>query len=195
MEARQLLASFVVTDPANAGPGTLRDAIEQANMTTELDDITFNLAAGMETITLSSGLPAIQNPVTIDAGAANPDGSRKVAVVAGAGAAADAFVIVAGSSTIRGLAIGGFTGAAILLQGSSDNRVFNNLLGLDRTGLIQLGNGVGVSILGSAGNEIGEDSLDTRNGLHRQHGARQYHRPERDGRLGDPQRGWRRDPR
>jgi hypothetical protein len=61
--------SLVVTTLADAGPGSLRDAISQANaMTPTADTITFDpalFAAGPGTISLISGLPIITDAVTI----------------------------------------------------------------------------------------------------------------------------------
>src|SRR5262245_39758335 len=60
-------ATFVVTSQAEADvAGTLRHAIEQAELTTAPDTITFSIGSGAQTITLGSDLPAITNPLTID---------------------------------------------------------------------------------------------------------------------------------
>ncbi len=61
-----LAAVFTVTSGADNGPGTLRDAIMQANAngTTSTDYINFNLPT--PTITLSSGLPALSSNIIID---------------------------------------------------------------------------------------------------------------------------------
>jgi len=60
-------ATFVVTNPANSGPGTLRQAILDANTTPGLDTINFNLpGSGVQTIAPTNALPAITNAVFID---------------------------------------------------------------------------------------------------------------------------------
>jgi predicted outer membrane repeat protein len=56
-------AGFTVTTLADSGDGSLREAIEQANMTTDADTITFGVSG---TIVLASTLPAIANELTID---------------------------------------------------------------------------------------------------------------------------------
>jgi Calx-beta domain len=83
VEARLLLTSFVVTNTADAGPGSLRQAILAANANPGADSVSFNIQAsnapdldvpvpGFDpvtqtwTISLTSPLPAITDPVTID---------------------------------------------------------------------------------------------------------------------------------
>lgn len=62
LEDRRLLAAFSVDNLNDAGPGSLRDAIEQANATPGPDQIMF-AAAG--TIALESQLPTITDSVAI----------------------------------------------------------------------------------------------------------------------------------
>ena len=60
-------SQFVVTNALNTGAGSLRDAITQANGTTAKDTITFAIpGAGPHTITLSTALPTITQPLYID---------------------------------------------------------------------------------------------------------------------------------
>src|SRR5688500_10895688 len=61
-------ASFTVTSTADSGPGSLREAIENANAMPGADSITFALSG---TITLVSALPPITDPagLSIDGGA------------------------------------------------------------------------------------------------------------------------------
>ena len=60
-------ATFVVTSNANSGPGTLRQAILDANATPGLDTINFNIpGAGVQTIAPTNALPVITNAVFID---------------------------------------------------------------------------------------------------------------------------------
>ena len=69
LEARALLAVFEVTNSADGGDGSLRQAILDANAqpnVAEIDRIEFAIGSGPQTIALSSGLPAITEPVVID---------------------------------------------------------------------------------------------------------------------------------
>src|SRR6266496_6636905 len=52
--------TITVTDPGDIGPGTLRDAIAGA-----LPGATINFAAGLDTITLTSGALVIDKDLTI----------------------------------------------------------------------------------------------------------------------------------
>jgi len=54
------MAQLVVTNTNDSGTGSLRAAIDAANASPNLDDVTFNIpGAGPHTIALGSNLPAI----------------------------------------------------------------------------------------------------------------------------------------
>lgn len=56
-----------VTNTLDSGPGSLRQAITDANLTPAADTITFNIpGTGVQTIAPASALPMITQPVTID---------------------------------------------------------------------------------------------------------------------------------
>ena len=82
-------ATYVVTTLADSGPGSLRQAILDANATPGADTITFSLSG---TITLASALPTITDPAGLTI-----DGSGQTVVVSGDnavrpfGIASDAF--------------------------------------------------------------------------------------------------------
>ena len=59
-------STFTVTSTGDSGPGTLRQAIIDANSNPGPDTINFNLPGGSGTITLLSNLPPITDTVTID---------------------------------------------------------------------------------------------------------------------------------
>jgi uncharacterized repeat protein (TIGR01451 family) len=140
-------ATFTVTDPGDAGAGTLREAITSANADSVADNIDFNL--GGQTISLSSALPAIAHPVTIDSTTDTTnflDGSS-------AGVAANGFTINASNVVIKGLEIDGFSGWGILISGSS-NTIGENQLGVggaNTSGGISIATGTANAIGGSAG--------------------------------------------
>src|SRR5262249_12732458 len=79
LERRELLATFTVTTPADLTqsgqvvPGSLRDAINRANLNPGPDTVNFNIGgSGVHTIVVSGGftpatpLPAIIDALTID---------------------------------------------------------------------------------------------------------------------------------
>ena len=60
-------ATFTVTNTADAGAGSLRQAILNANSSFGPDDIAFAIPApGVQTITLASGLPPITEALYLD---------------------------------------------------------------------------------------------------------------------------------
>ena len=66
LEDRLAPATFTVTTIADSGAGSLRQAITSANAAAGADTITINLGAGLHTINLLSGLPAITGPVAME---------------------------------------------------------------------------------------------------------------------------------
>src|SRR3954462_9725902 len=59
--------NYPVTNTSDSGPGSLRQAIVDANGHSGPDNISFNIpGSGVRTITLATALPAITSPVTID---------------------------------------------------------------------------------------------------------------------------------
>ena len=147
-----------VTNTNDSGPGSLRQAVLDANATTGADAIAFDIGGdGTKTITLTSALPQITAPLTVD-GTTQPGYAGKPLVVlsgAGAGTGADGLDVRAGGSTIRGLVVNGFDGAGIRLLGGEGNAVEGCYVGTDASGTRPRGNGNGVVINGSASNRIG----------------------------------------
>ncbi|HEX2340351.1 MAG TPA: FG-GAP-like repeat-containing protein, partial [Vicinamibacterales bacterium] len=132
--------TFVVTNTADSGQGSLRQAIIDANANTgQRDTIIFNIGAGgAQTITLASALPTITDSIFINgASQANPNGTPFIELN-GNGVALNGFVLTTGSalSTIRGLAINRFTGAGISINNaaSTGNTIEGNFIGTDQTG-------------------------------------------------------------
>src|SRR5271157_1539609 len=68
MEDRTLLASFLVINTVDSGPGSLRQAILDSDAATgETNTIDFSIPGdGVQTIAPSTALPAITAPVIID---------------------------------------------------------------------------------------------------------------------------------
>jgi uncharacterized repeat protein (TIGR01451 family) len=140
-------ATFLVTNTADSGQGSLRQAILDANLNTgQRDTIAFNIGGGgAQTITLTSALPNITDGIFIDgATQANPNGTPFIELN-GNGVALNGFVLGNGSagSTIRGLAINRFTGAGISINNaaSTGNTIEGNHIGTDQTGTIARPNG------------------------------------------------------
>jgi hypothetical protein len=172
---RGTLADYIVTDAGNAGAGTLRDAITQANASVGVhDNIYFDLGAGVQTITISTTMVSISDSLTIDgtrnsAAVIDPDytaSGNPVVEIDGNGVAGNALTLAAGSdgSTIRGLAIGDFAAHGIAIQNSSNNVIAGNFLGTDASGSVANSNQVGISVSGnSTNNTIGGTTPADRN--------------------------------
>lgn len=105
--------TITVTSTADSGVGTcdgtectLREAIAAANANAGADTVAFNIAgAGPHTISPSTELPTISDPVTID-GTTEPDfAGAPIVELDGSGAGAPevvGFWILAGSSIVKG---------------------------------------------------------------------------------------------
>jgi hypothetical protein len=132
-------ATFMVTNNADAGAGTLRQAIINANAAAGPDTIYFNFASAT-TITLAACQQPITGTVVID-GYSNPGasaGNLMIQIVSPTGC--NLFDLGAGSdgSTIRGIVISGGGGAAfgIALHNSNGHFIKGNYFGTDLTGTV-----------------------------------------------------------
>jgi FG-GAP-like repeat len=112
---------YTVTTTADSGPGSLRDAITNANATPGGGSIDFAIPRdGVHTIDLASALPAITNTVLID-GTTEPGyaGVPLVAINAQQAGTADSLTVDGGDLTVRGLITTGFA----LGQGTTSGAV------------------------------------------------------------------------
>ena len=175
VEPRVLFASFVVTTAADAGAGSLRQAIIDANAAPGVDDISFNIPGAtpvVKTIDLASPLPAITDVVTIDGTTQpgyEPDPNVPATPVielngASAGASANGLTIASSdpglASNVVGLAINRFGGNGILITGDG-NFVAECSIGTNPDGTAAgPGNGGhGVLIDGGDNNFIAENTI------------------------------------
>lgn len=137
-------ATFNVTTTADAGDGSLRWAISEANLNPGLDTITFTLPGPDYTIVLASLLPHIIEPIVIDgysgAGTPNslPNGNNAVlsVVLTTSNAISVPFglQITGGGSTVQGLVLNGFSTCVLLAQ-KGGNIVAGNFFGVNPDGV------------------------------------------------------------
>jgi subtilase family serine protease len=124
--------TYTVTNTDDSGEGSLRWAIEQANTNVGTDTILFNIP-GIEpqTINVLSQLPEITEAVFLDGTSQPTYQGSPVIVLNGSAAGADAvgLDITAGNSTIRGLAIYGFSGWGMRLTDGGNNTIQGNIIG------------------------------------------------------------------
>lgn len=151
-------ASFVVTSTSASGPGSLAQAIADANANPGPDMITFNIMTPSEPegfwLIAAPTLPDLSGGgTTIDATSqpgGRSDGGPKVAIT-NAG-----FVVTSADNTIQGFTINGTAyGIRIDGQGATGNKVYGNYIGTNWNGTIAQPNGqAGVAIKNGAGNNI-----------------------------------------
>ena len=169
-----LAVTLTVTSTADSGPGSLRQAILDANANPGADGVVFNIAgAGPQTIQPVSALPAITEPLTIDgltqSGADCSSWPATLQVVINGAEApngANGLVISGGDSIVRGLVISGFRSEAAILIESDANAVECNILGTDSAGTseeFELNNDRGVRINGGNNNVVGGAVVSKRN--------------------------------
>jgi len=148
--------TFTVINANDLGIGSLRQAIMDANTNAGADLINFNIpGAGAHIINLASALPAIIDPVTIDA-TTQPAGTIELN---GSGAGvANGLILTSSTNVIRGLRIGGFSDHGIIIDIGGNNIIEGNLIGVANP------NGrSGIFMVGSANNTIGGLSAASRN--------------------------------
>jgi hypothetical protein len=148
--------TFTVTNTNDAGAGSLRQAILDANFTDGASVVNFNISgSGVKTIKPTSALPIITEQVTIDGytqPGASPntkalgnDASLKVQLDGtNAPHGTNGLKIMASNSVIKGLVINRFSFTGIFVSGSTfGTRIEGNFIGTDPTGTIDQGNGLG----------------------------------------------------
>ncbi|MFO0807928.1 MAG: right-handed parallel beta-helix repeat-containing protein [Gemmataceae bacterium] len=161
LEDRTVPATFAVTTLSDAGAGSLRQAIIDANAAPGADVIQFDVPG---TITLASALPAVTGPVSIDGRTAPRYQVLPVVEVDYNGFAGLRFATTASGSSLYALGHFDAAGAGVTLAGSNIS-VFGNVIGLRIDGVTAAGNtGNGLEILAtSSGNTIGGPNTTDRN--------------------------------
>lgn len=171
-------ATFTVTTAADAGAGSLRQAISDSNSNVGFDTIEFNIpagqcqASGVCVITLATSLPTITDGMTLDGTTQPRYGSAPANVCATAASpsylrvqleTSDDYILNIESSNlgttfaVRGLAFAGQSSTgAIRFHTYSRGLVQCNHFGIDGTGTValDLGDGVCVGCYASGGNVI-----------------------------------------
>jgi hypothetical protein len=156
--------TFTVSNTNDSGSGSLRHAILDANANAGMDIINFNIApGGAQTIMVSNALPAISDPLTIDATTQPGYSGVPLIQLRGSAGSGHGFEITAGNSTIRGFEINSFTGGSgIAITGNGGNLIVNNYIGTE-AGTQPQPNLNGVTIFNSSNNTIGGTSAADRN--------------------------------
>jgi parallel beta-helix repeat protein len=165
--------TYTVTNTNDSGPGSLRQAIIDANNNPGPDTITFNISgcSGVCTIKPLSALPSLSGGGTKIDGYTQPgateaaDGTPATLLIEIDGTNAGSssgFSINSAENVIRGLVINRFSWDGIGI-GATDNIVSGNYIGTDASGTADLGNGFdGINVTGQ-NNTVGGDTASDRN--------------------------------
>lgn len=162
LESRETPATLMVSTLADAGTGSLRQAILDANSMSGADTIDFSVAG---TIALTSAaLPAITDTVTIDGTSAPGFASAPVVEINAGGLGGLTFKAGSAQSSIESLAIVNANGAGVTLD-EKQIVLVGNYLGLRLNGLTPGANsGDGLAIHATSfGNTIGGTTPTQRN--------------------------------
>ncbi|HEX7334391.1 MAG TPA: SBBP repeat-containing protein [Pyrinomonadaceae bacterium] len=156
--------SFVVTNTNSHGPGSLREAMINANATVGADTITFNIPGpGVKVIDVATTLPEITDRVTIDGTTQPGYAGAPLIEINGLSTGSNGFVIKA-TSVVKGLAIGNFTsGVGLWLRDCDSNVIQGNYIGVDATGTVMRRNSRGILLSNSSNNLIGGTTAAARN--------------------------------
>ena len=160
---------FLVTNTNDSGPGSLRQAILNANATAGNDTITFNIPGdGPHTIAPLTALPTITDPIVIDGytqPGANPNeleaGTSATLMIELNGAllpdgVLHGLVVTSDGGEIRGLCIHSFPGSGLVVQESERNVIAGCHVGTDPAGATARPNSDhGIAIHDGANNWIG----------------------------------------
>jgi YVTN family beta-propeller protein len=158
-----------VSNTDNDGPGSLRQAITDANARSGVDRIHFNIAGTPpHSIQPSTTLPTINEPVVVD-GTTQP-GYAGTPIIeldgSSAGAISWGLWISKGPSTVKGMVINRFTDAIFIstpdIGLDEYNIIQGNYIGTDVTGTSPLPNTYGINLSGP-NNIIGGNSPEERN--------------------------------
>jgi hypothetical protein len=182
LEQRWLLSTFLVTNTNDAGPGSLRQAILDSNLTPGHNTIDFDIpGAGVQTIRVGSTtgmpLPDVTNPVTIDA--YSQPGTRVNSLARGDNAVllvqldgstlpfGDGLHVIVNDVTVQGLVVDRFPNTGIHVGGAAatGDAIAGNFVGTDPTGTFAEGNDWnGIRVDNSAsGNTVGGTTPAARN--------------------------------
>jgi Bacterial Ig-like domain (group 3)/Right handed beta helix region len=145
----------VVINTDDDGPGSLRQAILDANANPGADVITFDIpGSGAHTIQPLSPLPTIADPVTID-GWSQPGyvGTPLIEINGSLAGGSDGLIVTAANTTLRGLVINSFAGNGVDLYGPGSDVLQGSYVGTDVLGAVSMPNG-GVGVLVESSSDL-----------------------------------------
>jgi hypothetical protein len=161
LEDRILLSAFTVSNLNDAGNGSLRQAILNANANHGADTINFTVAG---TIVLNSALPNVTDTVNINGTTAPGFGGTPVVEVNFHNLAGLNFTAKASGSELQSLALVDASGNGVTLNSVHQMLIVGNFVGVETDGATAAANhGSGIELINSSGNTIGGTSAQDRN--------------------------------
>lgn len=158
--------TITVTNTNNSGAGSLRQAITDANVSSNVDTICFSIGSGPRTISPTSALPAVTQPAEID-GTTQPGFTDAPLIEInglGVGGTSPGIWVTAGDTLIKGLIVNRFGGNGIILTNNGGNTIKGNYIGTNSAGTADFGNGAdGLGMLESPNNVVGGTTAADRN--------------------------------
>jgi hypothetical protein len=176
-----LSSTFTVTNTNDSGPGSLRQAILDANANSGPDTIAFEIpGSGVHTIVVGSNLDPITDTVTLDGytqAGSSPNtlgpgaGTNAVltieidctAATEGSGGSCVTLTGASSGSVIRGLVINRSTAAAFLVNSGTGSSIQGCFLGTNSSGNDTEGNAVAIRVDGGDGFVVGGTAAAARN--------------------------------
>jgi hypothetical protein len=160
--------TFIVSNSADQGIGSLHEAILDANYSFGPDEIRFEIpGTGVQTIFLSTPLPALTEEVLIDGWSQGGDGYTGPPLIALDGTftmpTTSGLSIRADSCTVRGLAIINFPANGIEVITGDGNVIAGNCIGLDPIIFGFAGNGWDGVFITTSNTIVGGSSPELRN--------------------------------
>ena len=138
LEGRELLSTFAVSNAADSGAGSLRQAIINSDNTAATPGspniITFQGLVNVTQIQLQSALPTISQPVIIDGTTEKSyNGTHPFVQLIGnyAGGSALGLDITASGTQVKALAIDGFNAGGVLIDNASNVVLDHDYVGID----------------------------------------------------------------
>ena len=160
-------ATFTVTSLGDSGPGTLRQALTDANNTPGTDDIAFALPGPAPfTINLLTGLPPLTEAVNLDATTQTGFINKPVVVLNGIaiGTQVNGLTLNSAGNTLRGLVLQNFPkfGIEALAALAGSNTIQTCFIGTDANGTVAQTNVFGGIHLGASSANLigGTNALD-----------------------------------
>ncbi len=175
------ITTFTVTNANNTGSGSLRQAITDANQSSDASEIEFDISGNCpRVIGLTSTLPAVTTPTRIlgysQAGSARNeaayafDGTLCIALN-GAGSIASGLRFQTGTGetmSVEGIAFYGFTSEAVLISGTGSGNVLGNAFGTGAAGLAAPGfDDAAIRVQNAPASLIGGGDVASRNVISR----------------------------